>query len=67
MKLAKPFLVLATILALSSCNKTNKTPEAVVSLKNAYAENFYIGAALDSNQIKETDTLVSFISTSGQL
>jgi endo-1,4-beta-xylanase len=59
MKLAKPFLVLATILALSSCNKTNKTPEAVVSLKNAYAENFYIGAALDSNQIKETDTFVS--------
>lgn len=59
MKFTKPFLVLATILVLSSCNKIHKSPEEVISLKNAYQENFYIGAALDTNQIKEKDTAVS--------
>ncbi len=59
MKLTKPFLVLVTLLALSSCNKMHKTHEKVVSLKNVYKEDFFIGAAIDTNQIKEKDPMVS--------
>lgn len=63
MKFTKPFLVLVTLLALSSCNKMHKSPDKVVSLKNAYNEDFFIGAALDTNQIKEKDPMVSSLIT----
>jgi endo-1,4-beta-xylanase len=59
MKLAKPILLLATILTISSCNSIPKNSETTVSLKNAYAKDFYIGAALDTNQIVESDPLVA--------
>ncbi|WP_269226060.1 endo-1,4-beta-xylanase [Flavobacterium eburneipallidum] len=59
MNIAKPFLLMATILLVSSCNSVQKHTDATVSLKNAYKDNFYIGAALDTNQIKETDTMVA--------
>jgi len=59
MNLAKPFLLLTTILLINSCNSIPKKTEATVSLKNAYQENFYIGTALDTSQIKEKDVAVS--------
>jgi endo-1,4-beta-xylanase len=59
MNLAKPFLLLTTILLISSCNSIPKKTDATVSLKNAYQENFYIGTALDTSQIKENDATVS--------
>lgn len=65
MKLTKPFLLLlAIIIVLSSCNnKVNKKPTKIISLKNAYKDDFYIGTALNVFQIEESDTLISaFIS-----
>ncbi|WP_291103774.1 MULTISPECIES: endo-1,4-beta-xylanase [unclassified Flavobacterium] len=65
MKSTKPFLLLlTTILLVSSCNKIHEKPEAnVSSLKNAFKNDFYIGTALDTNQIKESDpTVTAFIS-----
>ena len=59
MNLAKPFLLLITFLLISSCNSVPKNSNATVSLKNAYAKNFFIGAAIDTNQIKESNPLVS--------
>lgn len=58
MKFTKPFLALATILLLGSCNSVPKNNEKIISLKNAYQKDFYIGAALDTNQIKEKDPVV---------
>ncbi len=59
MKLAKPFLLIATVLIVSSCNSVPKKTEATVSLKNAYKENFYIGTALDTSQIDESNPMVT--------
>ncbi len=61
MKVVKPFLALLTILiALSSCStKIHKKPTAIVSLKNNFKDDFYIGTAIDESQIKEKDPLVT--------
>lgn len=53
MNLAKSFLLIATVSILHSCNSTSKKNEVTVSLKNAYEKDFFIGVALDTNQIKE--------------
>ena len=60
MKLTKTLLSLMTAtLALSSCNSVPKKTGTTVSLKDAYAKDFYIGTALDTNQIMERDPMVS--------
>lgn len=60
MKFIKPlFYFLATALLLSSCCKNAQEPKEALSIKNAFKENFYIGAALNASQIEESDTLVS--------
>lgn len=60
MKLTKPLLFLMTAtLALSGCNSVQKKTGTTVSLKDAYAKDFYIGTALDTNQIMERDPMVS--------
>lgn len=59
MKLSKTLLLLVTAtLALGSCSSAQKKTDSAVSLKNAYIKDFYIGTALDTNQIKESDPLV---------
>lgn len=59
MNIAKPFLLLTISLLISSCNSIPKNSNATVSLKNAYKKDFLIGAALDTNQIKENDPMVA--------
>ena len=60
MKLSKTLLLLLTAtFALSSCSSAQKKTDSTVSLKNAYIKNFYIGTALDTNQIAEKDPLVT--------
>jgi len=60
MKSTKPFLLLlTTILLISSCNKIYKKPAAVISLRNTFKENFYIGTAINESQIEESDTMVT--------
>ncbi|HTG66574.1 MAG TPA: endo-1,4-beta-xylanase [Flavobacterium sp.] len=61
MKPTKSFLFFfSAILALSSCNnKINSQSAAKNSLKNAYKGDFYIGTALDINQIEEKDPKVT--------
>ena len=60
MKLIKPFALLFTAtLALSSCNSVPKNSKATASLKNVYEKDFYIGVAIDTNQIKEISPLVT--------
>jgi len=61
MKPTKSFLFLfSAVLALSSCNnKINSQSAAKNSLKNAYKGDFYIGTALDINQIEEKDPKVT--------
>ena len=60
MKLSKTLLLLSiTALALSGCSTAQKKTDSTVSLKNAYIKNFYIGTALDTNQIVERDPLVT--------
>ena len=60
MKLTKTLLFLMTAtLALSSCNSVPKKTGTTVSLKDAYAKDFYIGTALDTNQIMERDPMVT--------
>lgn len=59
MKLKTSLLVVVIIVTIIGCNSVPKKNAATVSLKNAYAKDFYIGAALDTNQIKETDPIVS--------
>jgi len=59
MKLTKPLFVLATVLVLNSCTKIYKSPEKVVTVKDAYKENFYIGTALSQSQIEESDPMVT--------
>ena len=60
MKLTKPLLFLMTAtLVLSGCNSISKKTDSTVSLKNAYVKDFYIGTALDTNQIMERDPMVT--------
>lgn len=60
MKLTKPLLLLMTAtLALSGCNSIPKKTDSTVSLKNAYVKDFYIGTALDTNQIMESNPMVT--------
>ena len=60
MKLSKTLLLLITAtLSLSGCSSAQKKTDSTVSLKNAYIKNFYIGTALDINQIEEKDPLVT--------
>ena len=60
MKLSKTLLLLLTAtLSLSGCSSAQKKTDSTVSLKNAYIKNFYIGTALDINQIEEKDPLVT--------
>jgi endo-1,4-beta-xylanase len=60
MKLTKTLLsLMAATLALSGCNSVPKQTESTVSLKNAYVKDFYIGTALDTNQILESDSSVT--------
>ncbi len=46
-------------LVLSGCSSAQKKTDSTVSLKNAYVKNFNIGTALDTNQILETNPLVT--------
>jgi endo-1,4-beta-xylanase len=60
MKISKTlFLLLTATLALSGCSSAQKKTDSTVSLKNSYIKNFYIGTALDTNQIAEKDPLVT--------
>ena len=59
MKLAKPTLLLATVLFIISCNSVPKKTNSTLSLKNAYTKDFYVGVAIDTNQIKESNPMVS--------
>ncbi len=60
MKLIKlPLLMLISVLILSSCKEKIQEETTVIepSLRNAYKENFYIGAALNAGQILEMDSV----------
>ncbi|HEX9152111.1 MAG TPA: endo-1,4-beta-xylanase [Flavobacterium sp.] len=61
MKSTKPFLLFfSAIIALSSCNtKINRESTASTSLKNAFNGDFYIGTALDENQINERNPVTT--------
>ena len=59
MKLTKPLFLLAAVLVLNSCAKIYKSPEKVVTVKDAYKENFYIGTALSQSQIEERNPMVT--------
>jgi endo-1,4-beta-xylanase len=59
MKLKNALLVLASILTISSCKTVQNKSDSTVSLKNAFKENFYIGTALDTNQINESNAMVT--------
>lgn len=61
MKSTKSFLFFfSAVIALSSCNnKINTESIGNTSLKNAYNGDFYIGTALDINQIEEKDPKVT--------
>lgn len=61
MKSTQPFLLfISAVFALSSCNnKINTQSTGSTSLKNAYNGDFYIGTALDINQIEEKDPKVT--------
>ena len=60
MKVSKTLLLLLiATLTLSGCSSAQKKTDSAVSLKNAYLKDFYIGTALDINQIEEKDPLVT--------
>ncbi|HEX9827935.1 MAG TPA: endo-1,4-beta-xylanase [Flavobacteriaceae bacterium] len=61
MKTLKTFLVITTILILMfSCKQTNMVkPSTFISLKNNFQDDFYIGAAINENQILEKDSVVT--------
>lgn len=69
MKLMKISYCLVVLLLTFSCNtKKEKTAEAEqipepISLKNSFKSNFYIGVALDSFQISESDSTVNSLIT----
>ncbi|MFI1772808.1 endo-1,4-beta-xylanase [Thalassobellus citreus] len=60
MKIIKLFLAVISILLLvNSCKKNIEEKTIKPSLNNAYKDSFYIGAALDSIQIMESDSIVT--------
>lgn len=59
MNIKKPFVILSTIVLMSSCNSIPKEKNISLSLKKAYEKDFYIGVALDTNQIKENNPMVA--------
>lgn len=65
MIISKPFIfLLPLLLVLSSCAKSvEKKQSQVASLKNTYQDAFYVGVALDSFHIRETDSLVNSLIT----
>ncbi|GGF28900.1 endo-1,4-beta-xylanase [Flavobacterium limi] len=52
MKLINHYLLLLPLIIFNSCN-AQKKEKNVVSLKDSYKKEFYIGTALDVNQIEE--------------
>lgn len=63
MKLKTSLLALASILIISSCKTTQNKSDSTVSLKNAYKKDFYIGVAIDTNQINGSNPQVSNLIT----
>lgn len=63
MNLTKILFTFAVLIVLISCRTNYQTPKELNSLKNAYGQNFLIGVALDTNQIKETETAVTSLIT----
>ncbi|WNH13840.1 endo-1,4-beta-xylanase [Thalassobellus suaedae] len=63
MKKTKPFLVvIALLLLVISCKKVNEVkPVEVISLKNEFKENFYMGVAINESQIEEQDSLETIL------
>lgn len=53
MRLINHYLLLLCLIILSSCNA--KKEKNVISLKDYYKDDFYIGTALSANQIEEKD------------
>jgi endo-1,4-beta-xylanase len=51
MKLINHYLLLLPLMFLSSCNAQKE--KKIISLKDSYKNDFYIGTALDVNQIEE--------------
>ena len=61
MKTLKKITVIASVLILAIGCKEVKTPgtSKAITLKDVYKENFYIGVAINENQILEKDSLES--------
>lgn len=53
-------IVLASLLVIS-CNVKNNSLDDKLSLKKAYSKDFYIGTALNDNQINEIDSAVNHL------
>jgi len=51
MKLKTSLLVVATLVTIIGCSSVPKKNTATVTLKNAYAKDFYIGVALDTTKL----------------
>ncbi|MES2240658.1 MAG: endo-1,4-beta-xylanase [Bacteroidota bacterium] len=64
MKKIKTYLLLGSVILTYSCANSQQKQVDKNSLKNAYKKDFYIGTALDLNQIEESDPKVTnFIAT----
>lgn len=61
MKTLKSFLLITSLLvSLASCKQiSEEKPSTVISLKNAYQDNFYLGVAINESQILEKDSVVT--------
>lgn len=59
MHFAKHLSFIILLFFLTSCCTTNQEPKELKSIKTAFKDNFLIGAAINANQIEESDTLVS--------
>lgn len=59
-KLIQTFIMLLVVMGVVNCKNTQETQQVKVNtIKEAFKENFYIGAAINESQILETDTVVS--------
>ena len=59
-KLIQTFVMLLVVIGVVNCKNTQETQQVKVNtIKEAFKENFYIGAAINESQILETDTVVS--------
>ena len=57
-------ILLASLLVIScqvSCQNKKNSVDKESSLKKAYSKEFYIGTALDNNQINENDAAVNHL------